>query len=101
MIVHPLMEVQLCFACVLLMTFSAIDEIADNFGFAGHRKNGDFSIPMPTQTLQTSWNQARLKRISAENETARPEQEVLAGDFHESNYESEGPMHLGPNEKEN
>ena len=37
MIVHPLMEVELCFACVLLMKFFAIDEIADIFGFAGHR----------------------------------------------------------------
>ena len=37
MIVHPLMEFELCFACVLLMTFFAIDEIADIFDFAGHR----------------------------------------------------------------
>ena len=47
-------------------------------------KNGDFSIPMRTQTLRTSWKQARSKWISAENETAPPGQEVLAGGFHES-----------------
>ena len=44
MIVHPLMEFELCFACVLLMTFFAIDEIADIFGFAGHRLFDDVVI---------------------------------------------------------
>ena len=29
-----------------------------------------------------------------------PGQEVLAGGFHKSNYDSEGPMRLGPNDKE-
>ena len=42
MIIHPLMEFELCFACVLLMTFFAIEEIADIFGFAGHRLFGVF-----------------------------------------------------------
>ena len=43
--------------------------------------------------------------VSAENETAPPGQEVLAGGFHESkqpwkaNYESEGPMRIGPKKK--
>ena len=41
MIVHSLMEFELCFACVLLMTFSANDEIADIFSFAGHRPFDD------------------------------------------------------------
>ena len=35
MIVHPLIEFELCFACVLL-TFFTTDEVADIFGFAGH-----------------------------------------------------------------
>ena len=41
MIVHPLMKFELCFACVLLMTFF---EIADIFGFAGHRLFDDVLI---------------------------------------------------------
>ena len=44
MIVHPLMEFELCFACVLLMTCFAIDEIGDIFGFAGHRLFDDMFI---------------------------------------------------------
>ena len=44
MIVHPLMEFELRFACVLLMTFFAIDETADIFGFAGHRLFDDVLI---------------------------------------------------------
>ena len=44
MIVHLLMEFELCFACVLLMTFLAIDEIAVIFGFAGHRLFDDVLI---------------------------------------------------------
>ena len=32
------------FACVLLMTFFAIDEIADIFSFEGHRLFGDVLI---------------------------------------------------------
>ena len=44
MIVHPLMEFELCFACVLLMTFFATDEIADIFGCAGHRLFDDVLI---------------------------------------------------------
>ena len=44
MIIHHLMEFELCFACVLLMTFLAIDEIADIFGFAGHRLFDDVFI---------------------------------------------------------
>ena len=44
MIVHPLMEFELCFACVLLMTFFAIDEIADIFSIAGHRLFDDVFI---------------------------------------------------------
>ena len=44
MIVHPLMEFELCFTCVLLMTFFATDEIADIFGFAGHRLFDDVFI---------------------------------------------------------
>ena len=43
-IVHPLMEFELCFACILLMTVFAIDEIADIFGFAGHRLFDDVLI---------------------------------------------------------
>ena len=41
-------------------------------------KNGDFGIPMSTQTLRTFWKQTRSKR---ENETTPPGQEVLAGMF--------------------
>ena len=44
MIVHALMEFEFCFACVLLMTCFAIDEIADIFGFAGHRLFDDVFI---------------------------------------------------------
>ena len=44
MIVHPLKEFELCFACVLLMRFFAIDEMADIFGFAGHRLFDDVFI---------------------------------------------------------
>ena len=44
MIVHPLVEFELCFACVLLMTFFAIDEITGIFGFAGHRLFDDVFI---------------------------------------------------------
>ena len=44
MIVHPLTEFELCFACVLLTTFFAVDEIADIFGFAGHRLFDDVFI---------------------------------------------------------
>ena len=55
MIVHPLLLLlillllllllfELFFACVLLMTFFATDEIADIFGFAGHRLFDDVLI---------------------------------------------------------
>ena len=44
MIVHSLIDFQLCFACALLMIFFAIDEIADTFGFAGHRLFDDVLI---------------------------------------------------------
>ena len=44
MTVHPLMEFELCFACVLFITFFAIDEIADIFGFASHRLFDDVFI---------------------------------------------------------
>ena len=58
-----------------------IDEDEDQVVYS---KNGDCSIPMHIQTFRTSWKQARSKWISAENETALPGQEVLAGVFHES-----------------
>ena len=37
MIVHLLMEFELCFTFVLFITLFAMDEIADIYGFAGHR----------------------------------------------------------------
>ena len=38
------MEFELCFACVLLITFFAIDETADIFGFAGHSRFDDVLV---------------------------------------------------------
>ena len=66
MIVHPLMEFELCFACVLLMTFFAIDEIADIFGFVGFGMFQVYSTschPKHTKTSLPYCLALRLRRI--------------------------------------
>ena len=63
-------------------------------------KNGDFSIPMCTQTCGRPGSRHAQNGFQLKMRLCPPGQEVLAAGFHESNYESEGPTRLGLNDKE-
>ena len=59
MIVRPLMEFELYFSCVLLMTLFEIDEIANILGFAGHRLFDDVLIAIIC-IMKEVWNNPDL-----------------------------------------